>query len=145
MLQFCSKLAVNWKLTMTSQFFDMSFKSSSNFCVVILFFLSSWITSSSFFLISSLVLELCQFPIFNFFKCNCWVLMGIILIKKRFWVFEKLVNGLKPLEFFFFFQWAFPRFFWCVLHMTLIQLIIFYTLACPIKICFKKFHLNQIL
>ena len=55
--------APNWpeirKMTMTSQFFDMT--STSNFSEVVLFFLSSLVTGRSFMSISSLVLELWQF------------------------------------------------------------------------------------
>ena len=48
-----------WKMTMTSQFSDMT--SSSNFFDVVLFLLSSLVTGPSFMSISSLVLELWQF------------------------------------------------------------------------------------
>ena len=58
------RTAPNWpkirKMTMTSQFSDMT--SSSNFFDVVLFLLSSLVTGSSFMSISSLVLELWQFP-----------------------------------------------------------------------------------
>ena len=55
-LSHCSRLAVNWKNTMTSQSSDMT--SSSIFVDVALFLLSSLVTGSSFMSISSLVLEL---------------------------------------------------------------------------------------
>ena len=56
------RTAPNWpkirKTTMTSQFSDMT--STSNFFDVVLFFLSSLVTSPSFMSISSVVLELWQ-------------------------------------------------------------------------------------
>ena len=58
------RIAPNWpkirKMTMTSQFSDMT--STSNFFDVVLFLLSSLVTGPSFMSISSLVLELWQFP-----------------------------------------------------------------------------------
>ena len=58
------RTAPNWpkirKMTMTSQFSDMT--STSNFFDVVLFLLSSLVTGPSFMSISSLVLELWQFP-----------------------------------------------------------------------------------
>ena len=57
------RTAPNWskipKMTMTSQFFDVT--SSSNVLEVVLFLLSSLVTGPSFMSISSLVLELWQF------------------------------------------------------------------------------------
>ena len=57
------RTAPNWpkiqKMTMTSQFFDMT--STSKFLDVFLFLLSSLVTGPSFMSISSLVLELWQF------------------------------------------------------------------------------------
>ena len=56
------RTAPNWsqirKMTITSQFSDMT--STSNFFDVVLFFLSSLVTSPSFMSISSVVLELWQ-------------------------------------------------------------------------------------
>ena len=54
-----SKLAIYRKMTITSQFADMT--SSSNFFDAILFLLSSLVTGSSFMSIPSLALELWQF------------------------------------------------------------------------------------
>ena len=58
------RTAPNWpkirKMTMTSQFSDMT--STSNFFVVDLFLLSTLVAGLSFMSISSLVLELWQFP-----------------------------------------------------------------------------------
>ena len=58
------RTAPNWpkirKMTMTSQFSDMT--SPSYFFEVVLFLLPSLVTGSSFMSISSLVLELWQFP-----------------------------------------------------------------------------------
>ena len=48
-----------WKMTVTSQFFDMA--STSMFFNVVLFLLSNLVTGRSFMSISSLVLELWQF------------------------------------------------------------------------------------
>ena len=55
----CSKLAKNPKMTMTSQFTDMT--STSTFFDFVLFLLSSLVTGPRFMSISSLVLELWQF------------------------------------------------------------------------------------
>ena len=55
----CSKLAIFWKVTMTSLFADKT--SSSSFLDVAVFLLSSLVTGPSFMSISLLVLELWQF------------------------------------------------------------------------------------
>ena len=54
-----SKLAINWKMTVTSQFVNMM--PSSNSFDIFLFLLSSLVTGPSFMSMSSLVLEMWQF------------------------------------------------------------------------------------
>ena len=55
----CSKFAINWKITMMSQFADTM--SLSNFFDVVLFLLSNLVTGPSFMSLSSLFLKLWQF------------------------------------------------------------------------------------